>query len=88
MEALTKMGDGLLGTESSLINGETFELGRGKNFSINELAKMFGETEVEYIPARDGEYDYTLADSSKAKKLLGWNPTLDISDYISEVIND
>ena len=88
VDALTKMGDGLLGKESSLINGETFELGRGKNFSINELAKMFGETEVEYIPARDGEYDYTLADSSKAKKLLGWNPTLDISDYISEVIND
>jgi UDP-glucose 4-epimerase len=88
VEALTKMGDGLLGTESSLINGETFELGRGKNFSINELAKMFGETEVEYIPARDGEYDYTLADSSKAKKLLGWNPTLDISDYISDIIDD
>ena len=42
----------------------------------------------EYIPARDGEYDYTLADSSKAKELLGWNPTLDISDYISEVIDD
>ena len=49
---------------------------------------MFGETDVEYIPARDGEYDYTLANSSKAKELLGWNPTLDISDYISEVIDD
>ena len=56
--------------------------------SINELTEMFGETDVEYIPARDGEYDYTLADSSKAKELLGWNPTLDISDYISDVIDD
>ena len=70
---------------SSKVSGQTFELGRGKNFSINELADMFGENyPKQYIPARDGEYDYTLADSSKAKELLNWNPTLDIKDYLND----
>ena len=88
VDALIRLGWMLDSNRSSKVSGQTFELGRGKNFSINELTEMFGETDVEYIPARDGEYDYTLADSSKAKELLGWNPTLDISDYISEVIDD
>lgn len=88
VDALIRLGWMLESNRSSKVSGKTFELGRGKNFSINELTEMFGETDVEYIPARDGEYDYTLADSSKAKELLGWNPTLDISDYISDVIDD
>ena len=88
VDALIRLGWMLESNRSSKVSGQTFELGRGKNFSINELTEMFGETDVEYIPARDGEYDYTLADSSKAKKLLGWNPTLDISDYISDIIDD
>ena len=50
---------------------------------------MFGKDYPrEYLPARDGEYDYTLADSTKAKEILGWNPTLDIIDHVSQVIND
>jgi len=90
VDGLVKCGNSLLipNAYNAKVSGQTFELGRGENFSINELTEMFGETDVEYIPARDGEYDYTLADSSKAKELLGWNPTLDISDYISEVIDD
>ena len=61
-------------------------MGRGKNYSINELAEMFVQTEVEYIPARKGEYPFTLADYTKANQELDWTPTLDIKDYISEVI--
>ena len=39
-----------------------------KNYSINELAEMFGQTEVEYIPARKGEYPFTLGDYTKANQ--------------------
>ncbi len=66
-------------------NGETFELGRGTNFSINEIAKMFGR-EIKYIPARPGEYDVTLCDYTKANKILGWTPSKNIESYIKEVI--
>ena len=44
---------------------------------------MFGEDyPKEYIPARKGEYPFTLADYTKANQELGWTPTLDIKDYI------
>ena len=66
---------------------EDFELGRGVNFSINEIADCFGKDYPrEYLPERPGEYDMTLADSSKAKELLNWNPTLNIKDYIEQWI--
>ena len=43
---------------------------------------------MEYIPARDGEYDVTLADYSKANNILGWNPTKSLKEYIENVIDD
>ena len=77
--------DGLVKCVGKDFKAEEFELGRGVNYSINEVADMFGKDyPKEYIPARDGEYDYTLADSSKAKELLNWNPTLDIEDYLND----
>ena len=85
MDGIVRCGTGLLG-DNPISSGQAYELGRGVNFSINELSEMFGQTEVEYIPARKGEYPFTLADYTKANQELGWTPTLDIKDYISEVI--
>ena len=85
VDGIVRCGTGLLG-DNPISSGQAYELGRGVNFSINELSEMFGQTEVEYIPARKGEYPFTLADYTKANQELGWTPTLDIKDYISEVI--
>ena len=47
---------------------------------------MFGEDyPKEYISARKGEYDMTLADYTKAKKLLNYNPKQDLKQYIKEI---
>ena len=47
---------------------------------------MFGGNyPTEYIPARKGEYDVTLADYSKAQKMLGWKPFIDLKDYVNEI---
>ena len=67
--------------------GEEFELGRGVNHSINELAGYFGEDyPTKYIPARKGEYDKTLCEDKKAHELLGWNPTINLDDYIKDFV--
>ena len=72
---------------SHRVSGEVFELGRGENHSINEVAEMFGENyTTEYIPARKGEYDVTLADYSKANKLLGWTPSKNLEDYVNQIL--
>src|SRR5210317_2411940 len=65
-------------------NGETFELGRGENFSINVIAQSF-DCGYTYIPERKGEMRETLCTDMKARELLGWKPTIDVLDYIEGI---
>ena len=79
--------DGLVKSSEHNFKAEFFELGKGVNYSINEIADMFGKDYPrEYISARKGEYDVTLADYSKAKLKLGWEPKGDITQYIKSII--
>ena len=77
--------DGLYRCMDKDLKAEIFELGRGVNYSINEIVDMFG-TERKYIPARSGEYDVTLCTDTKAHEMLGWTPTRNLEDYIKSVI--
>ena len=85
VDGLIKCMEAMHGAVDMRYAGEIFELGRGVNFSIKEIAEMFG-TEIEYIPKRPGEYDVTLCDYSKANKTLDYNPVKNIDEYIKEVI--
>ena len=79
--------DGVVKSSKQPFRGEIFELGRGVNFSINEIANMFGKDyPKEYIEQRPGEYDVTLCDYTLANKVLGWKPTKNVEDYIKGVI--
>jgi len=81
--------DGLIKCSEQPFRGEIFELGRGKNYSINEIADMFGKDYPRInLPSQPGEYDRTLADYSLAQDVLGWEPTVDIKDYIKEWLNE
>ena len=77
--------DGLYRCIGKDFKAEIFELGRGVNYSINEIVDMFG-AERKYIPARNGEYDVTLCTDTKAHEMLGWNPTRNLKDYIKAII--
>lgn len=61
--------------------GEVINIGRGNNHSVNEIAEMIGG-ETEFIGDRL-EPRETLADNSKAKELLGWEPKIDIKDWLT-----
>jgi hypothetical protein len=50
--------------------------------SINEIADMVGG-EKTHIPPREGEARHTLANTTKANTILGWNPTLHVRDWIN-----
>ena len=69
------------------LRGEFFELGRGKNYSINEVAEMYG-TEYVHIPKRPGEAKTTLADFSKATEVLGYKPIRNLDDYVKTIITN
>jgi len=60
-----------------------FNIGTGRNHSVLDLAKMIS-TNITFIPPRLGEARVTLADNTKAKTLLGWEPQVRLEDYIKE----
>ena len=75
--------NGVIKSSEQPFRGEIFELGSGVNYSINEIADMFGKDyPKEYIEQRPGEYDVTLCDYTIANKVLRWKPTRNVEDYI------
>jgi UDP-glucose 4-epimerase len=63
--------------------GNVYELGRGKNNSINEVAEMFGGEKV-YIDEIPGETRETLCKSELARKKLKWKPKINLKDWLEE----
>ena len=63
--------------------GEVYNIGTGKNFSVNEIAEMFMH-EKTYIAPRPGEARVSLANNQKMRNTFGWTPTHDLEKWISE----
>ena len=62
-----------------------FELGRGKNHSVNEVAKMLNINPT-YKPSKSGEARNTLNTDTSAQSLLGWEPKIDLEDYLASYL--
>lgn len=73
----------MLAAESEKVGqGEVINIGTGKNYSVNELAAMLGGP-TKYIAPRI-EPKISLADNSKARELLGWEPTVNLPEWLEE----
>jgi len=64
--------------------GEMMNIGGGHNYSVNEIADKIGG-EKDYIAPRVEPHD-TLADTSLAKELIGWQPQTDIDAGLAATI--
>lgn len=74
----------ILAAESGKVgNGEVINIGSGQNHSVNQLAKMIGGR-YEYGPARI-EPRNSLADITKARELLDWEPLVSLPTGIAEL---
>ena len=62
-------------------NGEVFNVGSGKNYSIQEIADLISP-EQKYLPKREGEMETTLANIDKIKSVIGWVPEVDVLEWI------
>ena len=67
--------------------GHIFELGKGKNYSIRELVKMFPNCSFVFIPAIPGEARNTLCESTEAMIELGWKPKVDLKEWINKKLD-
>ena len=82
VDGLVRCGWGLY--DACALSGESFELGNGENYSINEIVGAFGDYPTKYIDARPGEMRETLNVSTKAQEMLSWNPKGNVIKFIKE----
>jgi len=70
------------------VKSEIFNVGTGHNISVNSVVDILREfvpdVQVENVDVLKGYAKETLADISKAKKLLGWSPKISQADGIKE----
>ena len=72
-------------SDNEQIFGEIFNVGTGSNCSVLELANMISDNHV-FLPPRAGEAKNTLADISKAQRLLNYQPSIKIEEWIKQKI--
>ncbi|MEK7390731.1 MAG: NAD-dependent epimerase/dehydratase family protein [Patescibacteria group bacterium] len=65
-------------------NGGVFNIGAGNNHSVNNVAKLIGGKAI-HVPERF-EPKHSLADNSKARKILGWEPSVSLEEGIKELL--
>ena len=72
--------------KSRLVN-KIYNLGSGKEVSINKIASLFGGKKI-FIPKRPREPKRSLASISKIKKDINWKPKISIQEGIKRLLND
>ena len=66
--------------------GKIYNIGSGKEVKINKIIKLIGGRKV-HIPKRPGEPNRSLADISKIKKDLDWQPKIKIEEGIKNLLS-
>ena len=70
-------------TRQTHSQSETLNIGSGRNISILEISKIISQN-ITFVPPRDGEAKTTLADISRAKHMLDWQPKVYVTDWLSK----
>jgi len=63
--------------------GLVYNVGNGVNYSINEIADAISSNQIN-IPPRIGESRVTLANNNRLKSTFGWEPKVNLMDWIAQ----
>ena len=77
--------DGLIKIWQKEAYGNIFELGRGRKFSLREVANLYTPSfGINYQENKKGEAQSVECDNSLARDILGWQPKLNLEDWIKK----
>jgi len=83
----------LLAAETQKGIGQVINIGNGERTTLNELLgelkSLTGKTDVEasYQPARSGDVRHSLADTERARQLLGFEPAVGLREGLQRTID-
>jgi nucleoside-diphosphate-sugar epimerase len=75
----------ILAIDCEVADGSAINVGRGENVSVKRIAEMIGGATVRK-PARVGDMRDTLADRTRAERILGWRPKVSIEEGIADLL--
>ncbi|MCX9085640.1 MAG: GDP-mannose 4,6-dehydratase [Candidatus Methanoperedens sp.] len=80
----------MLAAHSDVI-GESFNIGGGSRISVNELVRLIGDAvgkdvHVKHIEAQRGDVRDTYADTTRARKMIGYLPEIGIREGIKKYV--
>ncbi len=81
----------LLAIDAAGISGKAFNIAYGHKVTLNELVAELQEligsnAEVRYEPARPGDVKHSLADLTRAREDLGYEPVIDLREGLSRTV--
>lgn len=75
-------------------NGSVYNIGFGKGYTINEVAKKIGEVnaglpslQLNHLPQRPFDVHYNVLDHKKLTALTGWNPVVSLEEGLVHSAN-
>ena len=77
----------LIKIAKSSLSNKIFNIGSGKETSVNKIADLFGGEKV-FIPKRPGEPDRSCADISKIKSNIDWEPKITIEEGVKRLLEN
>lgn len=83
---------GILGALEAQYSLEVFNLGNSKTTSLLELVKLIGDTvgkepRIKILPVQLGDVPRTWADLSHSRRILGYQPQVDIQEGIKRFVD-
>jgi nucleoside-diphosphate-sugar epimerase len=83
----------LLAASAEGVSGQTFNIACGERISLNrlldDLRGIIGvDLEASYLDPRPGDVMHSLADISKARELLGYEPAIDFGEGLRRTVED
>ena len=69
------------------VEGIAMNVGSGTNLSIQEIADLISSHQVR-LPRRTGDAEVTLADISRIRKLLGWEPKVPFAEGLRDLLEE
>ncbi len=70
---------------ASDVTGIAMNVGSGTNISIQEIADLISPNQI-HLPRRAGDAEVTLADITRIKKLIGWEPKMPFAEGLRQLM--
>ena len=79
--------DAIIKAAEKAKGSDIFNLGSGKETSVNEIANIISNNQVN-VPKRPGEPDRSMADIKKIKEHLNWLPKVSLKEGIAMLLSN